>query len=268
MSHSKADLEKVLDLISKHDVEALKASDFDQFQYQGFDPLRVVKMLMDTKKSESISDSEFRDDVVKMVAIGMIKGSVTNRNIVKMSDEGQKGVRALIKKYKLQMGGAKGKSASVLTFPRIMATFPDLAVRMVSVIGCKSFTGPMLSNKLPEAMQVQVFPALVPRSMDSTVKKALLTASLCYSIDQSIQISQIKEPELKTLAGSQSNFTMVGHQSPIPSQAVRLAVFNGLNLDSNYKEISEVLLNYKKLVDPEIQIPSEIEFKQALSDLK
>lgn len=265
MSYSKVDIERIIQLVNEGDVEALKAEEFDQFQYQGFDPYRIVDSLNKVKINKTISNDNFQKDIFTMVAVGMIKGSVNAHNIEKMSDAGKNDLRDLISKYGIKMGGGKGQAAGIITFPRVMATFPDIALRLVKVIGAKEFRGgPMLSTRLPEFLEVQVFPAIIPRDTDSDVKRMLLTASLCYSIDQTVQISQLQNPELKQLASSQANYTNIGHNSPVPSEVVRKKVFNELPIADNYSKIVSVLQDYKDKVDTSFIIMSETQFKAKL----
>lgn len=269
MSTTRADLEKVLELINKGDVEALKSEEFDQFQYQGFDPMKIVQSLAKSKADGNIDDVQFKNDVYKMVAIGIIKGSVNDHNMTKMSDDGKGDLNTLMKTYGIAKGGGRGKASSVITFPRVMATFPDIAVRLVSVIGPKEFNGgPLLSSRLPHFLKVQVFPAVIPRNLHADAKKMLLTASLCYSIDQTTQISQLKSPDLKQLAATQGNFTMVGHQSPVPSAGVRSGVFKTLKVEESYGAILSVLRDYKEKVDPSFNIIDEKAFKEQIEALK
>lgn len=269
MSVSSADIDRIISLINKGDVEALKSENFDQFQYQGFNPLKIVQSLHKIKIAKNISDSDFISAVFKMVAIGLIKGSVNDENIKKMSDEGQSELTALIAEYGIKKGGGKRESSSVITFPRVMATFPDIAIRMAKVIGAKEFTGgPMLSTRLPYYLQVQVFPAVIPRQLNKEAKKMLLTASLCYTIDQSVQISRLQDPDLKKLASDQSRFTMVGHSSPVPSAEIRLSVFNKLSLSADYDRIVDVLRTYKAKVDDAIEIMEKVEFVRQITELR
>jgi hypothetical protein len=268
MSFTKIELDAVLALINKGDIEALKAEEFDQFQYQGFDPMRIVQSLLKIKTDKKIDDNDFKNDVIRMIGIAIIKGSITDKNLVKMSETGQNSVASLISKYGVEKNGGKGKASSVITFPRVMATFPDVSVRLAGVIGAKEFTGPLLSSRLPTCLKVQVFPAIIPRALSAETKKMLLTASLCYSIDQSIQISQIKEPNLKQLAADQAKFTMIGHQSPVPSSTVRIATFNGLSLKDNYAEIKSVLEDYIKQIDPSFIIPTKETYESQLKAIQ
>lgn len=262
MSFSKTDIDNLLSLISKGEIETLKAEDYDQFQYQGFDPMRILQSLMKVKRDENVDDNQFKTDIYQMIAVGIIKGSVNDHNITKMSDTGKASIDALIKKYGVQKGGGRGKPASVITFPRAMATFPDVAVRMISVIGAKDFSGgPMQSSRLPQYMKIQVFPAIIPRNLESNVKKMLLMANLCYTIDQSTQISQLKDPDLKQLALVQGNFTIIGHQSPVPSSDTRLSVFKSLKIEEDYDSIYEVLKEYISKIDPTYITPSKNSFE-------
>jgi len=269
MTASSVDIERIISLINKGDVEALKAEDFDQFQYQGFNPIKIVQALYRVKQEKSVSDSDFVNAIFRMVAIGMIKGSVNDHNITKMSDEGKSQLTSMIAEYGIKKGGGRGESSSVITFPRVMATFPDIAVRMAKIIGAKEFSGgPMLSTRLPYYLQVQVFPAVIPRSFNKDAKRMLLTASLCYTIDQSTQISNIKDPDLKALASTQGNFTMVGHNSPVPSAEVRLSIFNKLPLSADYNKIVSVLRDYKDKIDPSFEIMDMSEFVRHVTESK
>jgi hypothetical protein len=266
MADIRADLERIIQLVNSGDVESLKKEDFDQFQYQGFDPYKIIESLMKVKTSKTVTDEDFKTDVYTMVAIGVIKGSVNSRNINKMSDAGKVGVQGIITKYGILMGGGKSQPAHVVTFPRMMATFPDITIRMTKVIGVKEFRGgPMESTRLPWYLQVQVFPAIIPRKTDQDIKTMLLAASLCYSIDQSIQISQLKNPDLKKLAGDQFNFTNIGHNSPVPAESVRESVFKSLSVHNDYAKISSVLSDYKREIDPSFTIMSEEQFKSKLT---
>lgn len=265
MSTNKADIERLIQLVNEGDVQSLKAQEFEQFQYQGFDPYKIVNTLLKIKNDKGITDVNFQKDVFTMVAIGMIKGSVNEHNMTKMSDEGKLDLKNLISKYGIKMGGGKGQSSGIITFPRVMATFPDVAIRLVPIIGCKEFRGgPLESTRLPEFMQVQVFPAIVPKDIDGDVKRMLLTASLCYSIDQSIQISEMKSPDLKAIAAIQGNFTNVGNNSPVPSAAVRKTVFNTLDLSGSYDKIAAVLSDYKSKIDPTFAILTSTQFTNKL----
>jgi len=269
MSVSQADVDSIIQLINNGNVEALQSEDFDIFQYQGFDPKKIVVALLKVKTAKSMSNDDFMKDVFTMVAIAMIKGSVNERNINKMSDDGKARVTALNSKYGIHMGGGRGQPSNIITYPRVMATFPDVAVRLTSVIGGKEFRGgPMGSTRLPEYMQVQVFPAVIPTYLESTIKKALLLASLCYSIDQTVQISEIKDPEVKQLASSQNNFTIIGHNSPIPTNSVRTIVFKKVVAVDDYPKIKAVLEDYKRLIDETYKIPTKAEFSSAIDSLK
>jgi len=268
MSFTKAELDSLLSLISKGDITALKSEDFDQFQYQGFDPMRIVQSLLKVKKDENVDDNQFKADVYQMIAIGIIKGSVNDHNLTKMSDAGKVSINNLLKKYDIQKGGGRGKAASVITFPRVMATFPDIAVRMVSVIGAKEFNGgPMLSSRLPQYMKVQVFPSVIPRNLNVNVKQMLLMANLCYTIDQSTQISQIQDPDLKTLAAKQGNFTVIGHQSPVPNSVTRLSVFKDLHVENDYEIILSVIKDYVEKIDSSFIIPDKASFEREIKVL-
>lgn len=266
MAPTSTDIDRILDLINKADIDALKKEEFDQFQYQGFDPYRLLQSLIQMKDGKSISDQMFSDDVCKMVAIGLIKGNVNDHNITKMSDPGQKELKELMERYSMKRGGGKGQAADVITFPRVMATFPDIAVKLTNVIGGKEYRGgPFQSFVLPTVMLVQVFPSVIPIDLDKKVKEFLLCASLCYSLDQTIQISRLENPDLKTLAATQQPYINLSHNSPLPKSTTRQQTFNQLGMPDKYSSIYTVVMIYKEKVDPTMVIITEREYKQALA---
>jgi len=265
MSVSKAEIEQIIQLVSDGNVESLSAQDFEQFQYQGFDPFKIVASLIKVKKDKSISNADFQKNVATMVAVGMIKGNVNSHNLTKMSDEGKKQLTDLMATYGIKQGGGKGQPAGVITFPRMMATFPDISIRLVNVIGAKEFRGgPMISTRLPAYLQVQVFPAIIPKDVNKDLKKILLVASLCYSIDQTIQISRLQNPDLKQLAATQANFTNLGHSSPVPSEDIRKSVFSTLSLADDYDKIATVLATYKEKIESDFVILTKDQFTKML----
>jgi len=266
MAPTSADIDRILLLINTKDIETLNKEDYDQFQYQGFDPYRLLQALIQAKEGKSVTDQAFADDICKMVAIGLIKGNVNDHHITKMTDVGQKDLKELMDRYSVKRGGGRSQPADVITFPRVMATFPDIAVRFTKVLGGKEFRGgPFLSFNLPDVMQVQVFPSVIPIDMDKPVKTFLLTASLCYSVDQTIQISRLENPDLKSLASIQFPFVNLSHNSPLPKADIRKQTFNQLGLPGKYSDILGVVTKYKELIDPAFVIISERDYKQGLA---
>lgn len=265
MAVSRTEIDTLIQLVNSGDIEALKAEEFEQFQYQGFDPYKIVESLIKAKLAKSVTNDDFLKDLFTMVAVGLIKGNVNDHNIKKMSEKGQADLRAIISKYEIRKGGGQGLASGIITFPRTMATFPDVAVRMTSVVGGKEFRGgPMGSSRLPSYMQVQVFPAIIPKDLNGDIKKALLAASLSYSIDQTIQISRLQNPDVSAIAASQSNFVNINHNSPVPKHEVRQKVFKSLPLVKDYQLILAVLSDYKLKIDTSITIPSLSEFQMAV----
>lgn len=261
MSLSRSDLDSLIQLVNSGDLDRLRTEDYEQFQYQGFDPMKIVESLAKIQKQDNISSTDLVQDIFKMIAIGIIKGSVNNRNINKMSGEGQTTVKALENRYKIKREGGKGQSSGVITFPRLMATFPDLTVKMAKKIGPKEFRGgPMNSPRLPYYLQVQVFPSIIPRALNERTKHFLKIASLCYTIDQSIQISRLIKPDLKQVAATQMNFTNIGHTSPVPSEQNRKQLFKSLPLSDDYHSILDVVSDYKTHIDQSLDIPSRQDF--------
>jgi hypothetical protein len=268
MATNTADIDRLLSLINAKDIETLKKEDYDIFQYQGFDPYRLVQALSEMKSAKNISDESFSDDICKMIAIGLIKGNVNEHNLTKMTDAGQKDIKELSERYSIDIskGSGKGKPADVVTFPRVTATFPNIAVRFTKVLGGKEFRGgPFQSYLLPDVMQIQVFPSVIPVELEKNVKEFFLTAALCYSIDQTIQISRMEDVDLQSLVSTQFPYVNLSHNSPLPKTDVRRQTFNQLGLPDKYEEICRVVRIYQDKIDKSMTIISLKEYKQALA---
>jgi hypothetical protein len=261
------DVERILTLINNADIRTLKAEDFDIFQYQGFNPMKIVESLLKVKNKKSMSDAELQEDIMKMVAIGQIKGNITEKNKTKMSDEGQTMLNSLQAKYDIKYGGGKNQPSSVITFPRITATFPDLAVKLAGILGPRDYPGgPFLTSRLPAPMRVQVFPSIVPKSLESKIKTFFLKASLCYSVDQTHAFPSTGKKDPKQLISIQAQFVLLSHNSIVPKEEVRTILFKSLSFTTDYNAIVSVLTDYKKY-DNEYEIPTLGEFTSAINAL-
>jgi hypothetical protein len=260
-------IERILTLLSKKDITTLKSEDFDKFQYQGFDPFKIVQSLLEVKNQKNLSDADFENDVITMIAIGLIKGNVNSNNEKKMSDEGQSSLKDLKIRYAIRHGGGKGQPGKVITYPRVMATFPDVAVRMAIKLGPKDFPGgPFNSMRLPIYMRVQIFPAVIPKNLDPIAKEFLLLASLCYGVDQTVALRKLNVTDVKPIVSSQRSFIELSHRSPVATDESRITLFKELNGPQNYGKISSVLHDYARIF-PEYTIPSEAEIRAAFVDL-
>lgn len=258
------EIERIFKLISEKDVSTLKAETFDIFRYQGFNPEKIVSTILKVKEEKRMSDAELSDDIFLMIAIGVIKGNVTDNNKSKMSEKGQTSLSALQSKYGIKYGGGKNQPAETITFPRVVATFPDVAIKMIPILGAKEFPGgPFVSERLPSFMKLNVFPSIIPKTLEIKAREFILKACLCYSVDQTVALSTTKK-DTKALLALQQQFVMLSYNSPVAVHAARISTFKSLNISNSYSSILNVLSEYIK-IDSSYKPPTSAEFSAAVA---
>nr|QYF49534.1 MAG: coat protein [Inner Mongolia phenui-like virus 2] len=258
------DADKLFQVLSSKDLSIFSADEFDKFRFQGFDPNKIAETLLKIKKEKNVPQDIFERDVVVMVGIAVLKGSVTENNLKRISEEGRQSITDLQKKYGIVHGGGQGQAASVITYPRVAATFPDVAIRMIALVGARDYPGqPMQSVKLPAFMKQQVFASVIPRQMNSAVQTYLLKAVLCYSVDQTIAIGRVSSPDIPKLLATQGPFVKLAHQSPVAKEEARVELFKSLDWTGVYKMISGVIAKYQSY-DKDYTPPSEDAFNEGV----
>jgi hypothetical protein len=262
------DSDRILDLLKSLDVVAIGEGLFEKYYYQGFDPKKTVEALARKKTENGVSDVEFGKDVAQIIAIGMLKGSINKDNRQKMSDDGKKALEMLMKKYAIPEGGGRNRAANVITFPRVVAAFPNVGIKLVDVIGPKDFSGPFNSSILPPKMRFQGFPAVIPKTLNEDIKKFFLMAALAYSSDMTWTInSEAKKNGESAVARDQWKFVELSNNSVIPDEQERIKVFLSSKVLSKFENTTNVV---KKIVGilGEGAIPSKNTIKKELDRLK
>lgn len=233
----------VSNAINAIDITTFDLERVNIFKYEGFDPLAIAVSLYDKKTEMSLSDSDFANDIVDMIGLGIYKGSVNSHNLKKMSGIGKGRAEDLMKRYDIK--SAKPGSATnskLVTFPRIMAAFPQYTIQLTIRLGGKDYIGgPMQSYELPDCMKSQVFPSILPIELDKDLKTFLMRASIAYGIDQTVAIAnkQSRGKDLFTLFKEQERWTLIAANSSVPPNEDRLNLFRSLKLD--YIAINKVV---------------------------
>jgi hypothetical protein len=261
---------QVTDLITRMrrwGLDLITWSKFDKFEFQGFNPERTVASIISSAKKMSLTEEAMHDDIITMVGIGIMKGNVTDRSKLRMSDEGQKEYDVLIKRYGIATS-ARGKSSTTITIPRMLSAYAGLAVRMSTKLEPKKYmNGKMHSHELPSYMQLTCFASVIPRTLGKQAAECLLFANLCYSVDLATVVSNIDDQaKIKSLFPDQLNYVMLAYKSPYPTEKSRIGLVEELNVKNAYKQIVNVSQRYK-LFFPEYIIPTAKEFFDAFSTL-
>lgn len=246
------------------DTNALSSEVIDSFKYQGFNPDEIMKSLMRKKKQSGVDNPTFLRDMSTLCALAVIKGSITDNNLKKMSDKGKEKYDELEKRYGITRGGGKGKPAEVITIARVAAAFPGKIVQMIQnkQVPGRQFVGELNTHKLPGVMQHQALAACVPQKMDDAARTYLLNLVTAYSVDQTRIISKVKV-DTATLLERQKQFTDTSHNGMYPPEAMRNAIMKRYNWNELFPMIAPVAEHIKSKW-PEFSTVSQTDFIDAV----
>jgi Sec-independent protein translocase protein TatA len=230
-------------------VELLSEQVIKDFQYVGFDPNTVMKTIILKGRGAKRSDSQIKSDIAKMCTIAVIKGSVTDNNLKKMSDEGKRSYGEIETLYSLKRGGSKGVDPKVITISRVGAAFPGsmMKILMTRPDLSKKFAGPFGTKILPSYLRHQSAAACIPETLEENAKNFLIGLVIAFTSDQSKTISKSKD-NAEELYGRQENFITQTHSSSYPSEAVRKSIFKTWTLVADYDKLSAVGQTLGKII--------------------
>lgn len=244
---------KALDMfweeIEKLDPITLLSDDvLNAFKYVGFSPDTIISEVMRRGLAAGCSKRDIQVDLVNMVTISILKGSITENNLKKTSDEGKILYKELQARYSLSTGGTKGKDPTTLTVARVAAALPGMVIKILvkKPAFAKSFVGPFSSKSLPPYLRHQASAACIPSSLSEKLKEYLLGLITAYTSDQSKVLSKTKD-SADVVYDQQLNFVVITHGSDHPKEDDRRRIFSGYSLVSDYEKLDLVAKRIKKV---------------------
>jgi len=253
------------DLALMDPVSLLSEEVTDAFKYIGFNPDLVIMEFLKRGKEKNRTPGQIKQDLVNVVTIAIMKGSVTEKNLKKTSDVGKVFFKGLQDSYGLLIGGSKGKDSSHLTVSRIAAAVPGIIVQVLIKRPefAKTFVGPFNSRSLPSQLKHQAVAACIPERSPERLKNYLLGILSAYTADQSKALSKSKDkPE--ELFDSQMNFVLTTYGSQHPAETQRVKIFNGLGLSSQFEKM-DLVARKIKAVKPDFQVITQAELDEDLT---
>jgi len=230
-----------------------------KFMYQGFSAEEVMKHLLAVKDAKNVNDVDFVSDIVALVTIGAVMGNYNEKNKMKIAEEGRMIADAVITKYNITLGGAKGNRLAV-NIPRVLATFPDITVRVVAKIGFERNYGNQFNcNSLPAFMKTSVFPSIIPTNLDRNIKNILLILCNCYTAEQNMALRGLEDPV--AAFNTQTKYTMLSHGSIFPSNAVRLAQLQEYTF--RFKDMISVMNAFSTIMGKDVTTVTAGDFTNA-----
>jgi len=263
------DLEKLVKAISDSQVNAIIAKveavtdrdysslEFSIFDYIGFDPFMVSKVFKAYQDYYKDSDTNLLSDVKFSIAACLYMGNLQVKAFTRRALEGRSKIEYLSRKYGIRTGSqGTGIPATALTFPRIAAAYPVLAIRMASHLSPKAVNLDFLSALSPPYTRLTPFGSLCSAHMDRDLRQFLLEACNAHGSDMAIAFEKGRLKKAKreirydpiAIAHDQWAFMEVASTSPVPSESARKSLLTQLNLVKDYKNLSEIVVNYRAIV--------------------
>lgn len=249
------------------DSDTTMAENLSDFDYQGFNADSILREFLTRGKKANVSMTQMKQDITSLAALAHKKGSITENNYTKLAKTGQARYDVLAARYGLQKGGGKGKGPDVLTVSRIGPTVPGRILRLILAgkLAAKRFNGPFKSSGLPDVMQTQAFPAIIPESLEDPAKQYIISLCVAYSADQSHAL-QKKKDKPEDLLTAQTNFVLLGTQTSHPPENQKLDMFKSIDWPNIFDKTIGCATQVKK-INPEFSLVSRADFLSSVSKL-
>jgi hypothetical protein len=275
----KGELDKIVRTVEKIDGDEISSMAFNIFDFLGFDPfsiIAVIKIICDHYKDP---EEVMMSDIRFSIAACLYMGNIQSKALSKRAAEGRAKIEYLAGKYNMMMGSTgSGMSGETVTFPRIAASFPVLAIKMADKISPKAVNLEFISGSIPGYMRLSPFASLCSPLMGVELKVFLMEACNAHGSDMSIAYEKGRMKKSKKavtydviqLAGDQWSFVEVASNSPVPSEDSKKSLLTKLNIMKDYENLEKVVRNYraimgkKKLED--VQLPAKKVLEDQLSD--
>jgi len=265
-------IEKIL----KDDINPMEFSIFD---YVGFDPFIIMKVMIAISGYHNDSPDVLVSDIKFCIAANLYMGNIQAKANTRRSDAGREKLNYLISKYNISTGSTgTGILPHTITFPRVTASFPILAVNMSWKLCPKTVNLDFVSRLVPSYMRVSAFMSLLSDRMEPDVRMFLLEAANAYSADMSLAYEKGRLKKLKKdpkvdprqTASDQWSYAEVIANSPVPDEQSRINIILKLNIASDYVNLANVVRHYRSIMNKvdiaSVAVPTQEELEKAITD--
>lgn len=233
--------------------DKISRMEFSIFEFVGFDPKIVVKVLRAFQSHYKDTNENLLSDIRFSIAAVIYMGNVQQKSFSRRALQGQTKINYLAQKYGIRTGtqGA-GLPAEALTFPRICAAFPVLAVRMAVEMPPNAVSIAFQGSSVPACMRLVPFCSLLGQQLEDDIRIFLMKATNAYSADMALAYDrgaakkQKRESKLKPTeaASDQWSFIEIAANSAVPDDASKKSMLAELNLTRYYEKIAAVVEQY------------------------
>jgi len=278
------DIDKFVDMLEVIQAQDIDTTLYSIFNFQGFDPFGVMRKLLavnrhyrEVEKKDKETLEMLKFDVLLAIAAHIFMGNLQDKSLRRRGATGRMAVDYLMSKYGIKRGSTgSGLGSEVLTFPRISNSFPVISVRMASRLPSKNFGKTTLeTDVLPHWMRVASFASLCSDKIKDRTRLFLLHAHTAYSVDQTVVVHEgekrkkkVKKTEdVMTVTDAynlQWQFIEVSSSSPVPSEAMKIAVLNEFQVSTLHSTLSPIVTRLRNAIGDSTPLPSEAEYRSDL----
>lgn len=291
-------LVKALDSVTPEDIlaftsllevtqtDAIDISLYMIFEFQGFDPVSVIRKLLVINKHHRESGGRteetlalLKEDVMFMIAANIFMGNLQKKSMSRRSASGRQKIATLVAKYAMKTGSTgAGLPSDVLTFPRVANSFPVLATRMAKVLPSKDFlTGVFQTKELPKFMRISAFASFCDQKLEGRTRAFLLHAVCSYSCDQTLVVHEGENKKKKVKKGEnvltpidayglQWTFIEVASNSTVPSAQMKRAMMTEFEMEKQYSVLEPIVKNFRTLVGDSTPMVGKSEYESDIRD--
>lgn len=245
----RVDLQEIKEFVNTWSLKGQDMDSLAMFLYHGFDPTKVyshMALIREEMRVNNFTDEAFLEDVFHIVAIGVIKGSVSEKNVKGLDKAGQNRINELLGRWKLDLSINKDsqRKQEGITFSRFALALPLQAVIVSQSYG-RGMMGPFHSSELPSIMLTPAFCSMIP--VARKISKPLLCGMNAYSSDLSSVLKganflqKMTEEQKKNIWSTQYSFTTTGLNSICLNSEQRFAAMVYFNVRVHFDNIMKVV---------------------------
>jgi len=252
------EVERIVGMVERVTGDQITPLEFSIFDYMGFDPRVILKVLSVAQRHYQDTDDTLISDIKFSIAACIYMGNLQEKALTRRAMEGKTKIEYLVRKYNIRIGSqGTGISATTLTFPRITASVPALAIRMAMRLPPKTSEHDFKSSLVPPGMRLTPFASLCSVHMPEQLRQFLLQVCNAHGSDMAIayEIGRLKKAkktvsyDARSIALDQWAFMEVASNSVIPSEGSRKALLTTMNLSEHLDNMRLVAQAYQAILE-------------------
>jgi hypothetical protein len=258
--------------VMKMAVGKMNPAQFSIYEYQGFDPRRIMLKYLAVGIYHGMKIDGIINDIMHVIAINLYMGNVASQKLERRPQAGRDKLSELVGAYNIKLGSTgTGLTPDTVTVPRTSAAFPILSTRMATILPTTETSGmPFKSENIPRCMRIASFASFLSHNIEQPTRDFLKKVVMAYSSDQSIVFSidkKTRKPTMNPLDAYNRQLTYIqaSMSSSVPEEWEKGVMLQEFGIESQYFVMEKIVTNLNKLVGLNEPVVSESDFKTHLT---